>query len=332
MKLSALDLSPIASGSSARQALERSIDLARHVESLGLERIWFAEHHNAASVASSSPEIMIAATLARTDRIRVGSGGIMLPNHAPLKVAETFRVLECLHPGRVDLGVGRAAGTDPKTAMALRQARELLGAEGFEEQLDQLLSFLTRDPDPSARFGPIKAVPIGVPPPTFFLLGGGVESARLAARLGAQYAYAHHISPADYVASLTTYRREFRASRWAAAPYSILAVSVICARDAARALELSRAAELGFVRFGQGLRDLPMPSVEEARAYTFDSEEEVFRRAAHDRFVCGSPAETREILTNMMTRSRADELMVLTHVHDHDERKRSYELLHEALG
>lgn len=332
MRLSVLDLSPIPSGATAAQALRNTIDLARHAESVGLHRYWLAEHHNAGSLASSSPEIMIGAVAAATSRIRVGSGGVMLPNHSPLKVAETFRVLVALHGDRIDLGVGRAAGTDPKTALALRQARELLGAEGFPEQLDELMTFLSREPDPAARFGPIKAVPIGVTPPPIFLLGSGLEGAGLAARLGLGFAFAHHISPDGCVDAMRAYREGFRPSRGSPSPYAILATSVLCAESEGEADDLLRCSDLQFIRFGQGMRDLPVPSVEEARAYRFDSEEEVFRASSRERHVVGSPAVVAGVLTKMVDATGADEVMATSNIHDHEARKRSYTLVARALG
>jgi luciferase family oxidoreductase group 1 len=332
VRISLLDLSPISSGSTASQALQNTLDLARHAESLGLHRFWLAEHHNAAAVASSTPEVMIVAVAAATSRIRVGSGGIMLPNHSPLKVAETFRVLAALHPDRIDLGVGRAAGTDPKTALALRQSPSLVGAEAFPEQLDELMTYLTRDPDPGARFGPIKAVPVGVPAPPLFLLGSGNEGARLAARLGLGFAYAHHLSPDGVAAAMRTYRDEFRPSRWWDGPRSILAVSVLCAANDDEAEDLALCTDLAVIRFGQGLRDLPMPSIEEARAYRFDADEDTLRLAARSRNVVGDPSRVKEILDRMIDDTQADELMVTTYIHDHTERKRSYERLVTALA
>ena len=332
MRLSVLDLSPIPSGSSAAQALKNTIDLARHAETIGLHRYWLAEHHNAANLASSSPEIMIAAVASATSRIRVGSGGIMLPNHSPLKIAETFRVLVALHGDRIDLGVGRAAGTDPKTALALRQSRDLLGVERFPEQLDELLTFLSREPDPAQRFGPIKAVPLGVTPPPVFLLGSGIEGAAMAGRLGLSFAFAHHISPENPVAALNAYREAFRPSRWSEEPYALLATAALCAETDARAEDLLRCADLSFIRFGQGLRDLPMPSVEEARAYEFDSDEEVFRQAGRGRQIVGGPARVKERLHALIEETAPDELMVMSSIHDHEERKRSYSLVAEALG
>ncbi len=330
MHLSVLDLSPIPSGASAAEALQNTVDLARHAEAIGLHRVWLAEHHNAAALASSSPEVLIAAVAAATSRIRVGSGGIMLPNHSPLKVAETFRVLAALYGDRIDLGVGRAAGTDAKTALALRRSRDLLGAEAFPAQLGELMTFLTYDPDPATRFGPIKAVPAGVAPPPIFLLGASVESAALAAALGVGFAFAHHIAPEHHVAAMLAYREAFRPSRWPPAPHAILATSVLCAADDAAAEDLSRAADLSWLRFGQGLRDLPLPSVAEARAYRFDADEEVLRRAR--RHVAGGPARVEAELAKLLTGTAADELMVTSAIHDHEERKRSYSRLAEILG
>ncbi len=332
MRLSVLDLSPVPAGSTPAQALQNTIDLARHAESLGFARYWLAEHHNAGALASSSPEIVIAAVAAATSRIRVGSGGIMLPNHSPLKVAEVFRVLVALHGDRIDLGVGRAAGTDKKTALALRQSSELLGAEGFPQQLDELMTFLAFEPDPTARFGPIKAVPIGVKPPPLFLLGSGLEGAEIAARLGVGFAFAHHIVPEHFTAAIRHYRERFQPSAWSSAPYAILATAVVCAASDDATEDLLRCLEVSFLRFGQGLRDLPFPSVEEARAYSFDAEELAFRDAGRGRIVAGGPERVRDALAAMIEASAADELMVTTTIHDHEERKRSYARLAEMLG
>ncbi len=332
MKISALDLSPIPSGHSATEALANTIDLAKHAEAIGLERYWLAEHHNAGSLACPAPEIMIAAVAAATSTIRVGSGGVMLPNHSPLKVAETFRVLSALHPGRIDLGVGRAAGTDPKTALLLRQARELLGADAFPAQLDELLAFLVYEPDLGERFGPVKAVPIHVPPPPVFLLGSSKDSAAHAARLGLGFAFAHHIGgEVDHVAAMKDYREHFRASRFQSEPYAILAVSVMCAKDERAAEDFVRAADIGFLRFGQGIRDLPMPSASEARAYPFDEEEEVFRAASARRHIAGTASPVADRLRQLHEETRADEIMVMTAIHDHDERKRSYDRVLHAV-
>ena len=327
-----LDLSPVPSGSTSAQALRNSLDLARHADALGLTRYWVAEHHNAAGLASSSPEVLIASIAAATSRIRVGSGGIMLPNHSALKVAETFRALHALHPGRIDLGVGRAAGTDNKTALALRRSRDLLGADGFPEQLAELLALLTTDPDPSLRFGPLKAVPTGIEPPEIHLLGAGEESASAAAALGIGYAYAHHFAPDGAALALRRYRAEFRPSALRGEPHAIVAVAAICAETDADAEELARSGELSWLRFGQGQRDLPLPSVDEARAYVLDAEEEELRRAGRTRSIRGSVETVGRALRALVAESRADEVMVTTAIHDHAERKRSYERLLSALS
>jgi luciferase family oxidoreductase group 1 len=330
--LSVLDLSPVPSGSSAAAALHNSIDLARHADALGLARYWLAEHHNAAAIASSAPEVMIAAVAAATSRIRVGSGGIMLPNHSALKVAETFRALHALHPGRIDLGVGRAAGTDTKTALALRRSRDLLGADGFPEQLGELLELLASDPDPSIRFGPLKAVPTGVPSPEIHLLGASEASASAAAELGVGFAYAHHFAPEGAVAALLRYRAEFRPSVHRTTPHAIVAVAAICGATDAHADELARSGDLAWVRFGQGLRDLPLPSVEEARAYVLDADEEQIRRMNRARAVVGGPEHVAGVLHALVRASQADEVMATTGIHDHAERKRSYERVLAALN
>jgi luciferase family oxidoreductase group 1 len=329
--LSVLDLSPVPSGSTPAQALRNTIDLARHAETIGLSRFWLAEHHNAAAIASSSPEVMIASVAAATSRIRVGSGGIMLPNHSSLKVAETFRALHALHPGRIDLGVGRAAGTDNRTALALRRSRELLGADRFPEQLSELIALLTSDPDPTARFGPLKAVPTGVPAPELHLLGASVESATSAGEQGLGFAYAHHFAPAEASVALVRYREAFRPSALRTTPHAIVAVAVTCGESDAHAEELARSGDVAWLRFGSGLRDLPLPSVEEARAIAFDADEEQLRRAHRVRHVVGGPERVGEVLRALVRDSGADEVMATVAIHDHEERKRSYERIARGL-
>ncbi|MBS2020125.1 MAG: LLM class flavin-dependent oxidoreductase [Deltaproteobacteria bacterium] len=332
MRLSILDLSPVPSGKSPAEALASTIDLARHAEALGLERYWLAEHHNAASMASSSPEILIASIAMVTKTLRVGSGGIMLPNHSPLKVAEIFRVLHALHPGRIDLGIGRAPGTDAKTALALRRVRELVTNDTFPEQLVELLRYLTHDPDPTVPFGEVKAVPTRVPPPALFLLGSGMASGGLAAEHGAGFAFAHHFSPGEAAASMLRYRETFRPSAQRAAPYAILAVAAICGETDAHAEALASSGELSWLRFGRGLRDLPLPSVEEAAAHERHPDDEPYRAMQRDKLICGEPTRVADRLRALAEETKADEVMVTSTVHDHDERKRVYDRLRRALG
>jgi luciferase family oxidoreductase group 1 len=327
MRLSVLDLSPVPSGQTAAQALANTLDLAAHAESLGYARYWLAEHHNAAAVASSSPEILIAEIAARTTAIRVGAGGIMLPNHSALKVAETFRVLHALHPERIDLGIGRAAGTDNKTALALRRSRELLGAEGFPAQLDDLLELLARDPDPNLPFGELKAVPTGIPAPELWILGSGGDGAAIAAERGLGFAFAHHFNPADAIHAIHKYRAAFVSSPHFGSPHAMLAVSVICGEDDAHAERLATSGELAWLRFGQGLRDLPLPTVEEALAYEYDGDEEALKRQLSERHIVGGPERVGEALRALVRATGVGELIVTTHVHSHEERRRSYERL-----
>src|ERR671927_1779647 len=210
--LSVLDVSPVSSGSNSAQALRNTLELARLTDQLGYERYWLAEHHNLPSIASSPPEIMIGHAANITERIRIGAGGIMLPNHAPLKVAETFRVLEALHPGRIDLGIGRAPGTDPVTASALRRSQHGLGAEDFPERFGELLAF-TGDGFPKDHpFRSVVAMPRDVALPPIWLLGSSGYSAKAAGEMGLGYAFASHFSPTDPSPAMRAYRESFEPS------------------------------------------------------------------------------------------------------------------------
>lgn len=333
LPLSVLDLSPIPSGSTPGQALQNSIELAQHAERIGATRYWLAEHHNAMSLASSAPEIMIGQVAAATGHLRVGSGGMMLPNHSPLKVAELFRVLHALFPGRIDLGIGRAAGTDPRAALALRRSHHALAGEDFPKQLDQLFGYLDAEATPREPFTrSIAAIPAGVPRPVVYMLGSSDYSAQLAARLGLGFAFARHINPDDAVTMLQAYRSGFRPSQHLAEPYSILALSAVCAETDDEAERLASSAYLSGLRFAQGLRDLPLPSVEEALAYRYDQDDEALCRAYGARHIVGSAATVAERLSGLARASAADELMVMTHIHDPAARRDSYTLLARELG
>jgi len=331
--LSVLDLSPIPSGHTAGDALRNTIDLARHAEAIGLRRYWLAEHHNAGGLACPAPEILIGQVAAATRSIRVGSGGIMLPNHTPLKVAETFRVLHALFPGRIDLGLGRAPGTDPRTAAALRRSREAVAIDDFPERLDELTRYLDEDDPPRPGFSAtIRAVPTNVPPPELCLLGSSeAGGALMAAQRGLGFAFAHHINPDDAVGVLRRYREAFVPSARRREPWAILALGVVCAESDAAAEELAMSGDLAMVRFLQGVRDLPLPSIEEARAHVFDAEQQALRAARGERVIVGEVRRVRERLRSLVADARADEVMVLTHVHDHAARKRSYDLVAQAL-
>jgi luciferase family oxidoreductase group 1 len=331
LRVSALDLSPVVSGSSAGDALRNTLDLAQHVETLGFARYWLAEHHNAGGLASSSPEILIGLVARATRAMRVGSGGIMLPNHSPLKVAEWFRLLQALFPGRIDLGLGRAPGTDPRTARALRRGAPPL-ADDFAAQFDELSGYLTDTPAAGSLGPPIRAIPLGVPSPALWMLGSSDYGGAFAARHGLGFAFARHINPTDAVAVLRGYRATFRPSPALRAPDAILALSIVCADSDAEAEELAATVDLSTTRFMRGIRDLPLPSVEEARAYRYDAQEEALRRLHRGRHIIGGPERVRDEVLSLVQASGADEVMIMTHIHSHELRRRSYSLVAETLG
>jgi luciferase family oxidoreductase group 1 len=333
IRLSVLDVSPVPFGSTPADALRNTLDLAPFVEALGYERYWLAEHHNMALIASSVPEVMIGQVAAVTQRMRVGSGGIMLPNHAPLKVAETFRLLGALYPGRIDLGLGRAPGTDALTALALRRSRQALTADDFPEQLAELQAFFAGEFPDDHPFRSIKATPEGVETPPIWLLGSSDFSARLAGSLGLGFAFAHHIQPEPAVAALRLYQKSFRPPASLgrlAEPQSLIAVSVVCAETDERAEELAGPARLAFLRFSQNVRQ-PLPSVAEANAYRYHPVEEDWIRAHSGRWLVGSPETVRARILRLAEEAGVGEVMVTTMTHDHQDRRRSYELLADAF-
>lgn len=331
MPLSVLDLSPIPSGRPASSALHESIELARATESYGYRRFWLAEHHNIASVASSAPMVMIAAVAAATSTIRVGSGGIMLPNHAPLAVAETFRVLEGLHPGRIDLGLGRAPGTDQLTAYALRRGREgALEPPDFPQQFAELLAYVDGFPDDHP-FKPLRAIPDDVPLPPLWILGSSLYGGQAAAAFGTGFAFAGHFGSADPAEAVAGYRERFRPSARLAEPQVMLGVAAIAAESEQRAEALARANDLAMVRLMQN-RPGPVPTAEEAAAHRW-SEQELALAADRRRFISvGTADQVRDDLERRRLEADADELVITTQIHDAAERRRSYELIAQAYG
>ncbi|HEX7182881.1 MAG TPA: LLM class flavin-dependent oxidoreductase [Thermoanaerobaculia bacterium] len=327
LSLSVLDLAPVASGSTASEALRATVDLARLAERLGYTRYWFAEHHNIPSVASSSPEVLIGHVASATERIRVGSGGIMLPNHAPLRVAEAFHTLEALHPGRIDLGIGRAPGTDQATLQALRP----FDAEQFPAQLAELLALSRGDIPEDHPFRSVRVVPDDVELPPIWLLGSSGASARLAGTLGLGYSFARHFSPTPPAPAIRAYRESFQPSAQLREPHAILAVSVVCAETDERAEHLAWTLDLAWVRLQSG-RLGPLPSPEEAMSYPYTPQERAVAdhyRALH--FI-GNPIKVRAQIETLVEETGVDEVMVATTVHSHEERLRSYELLAQAFG
>ncbi len=323
--LSILDVSPVVAGSSEGDALRETIELAKHAERLGYSRYWLAEHHGGAMVASSSPELMIGAIAGATDSIRVGSGGVMLPNHSPLRVAEQFKVLAALHPDRIDLGIGRAPGTDQMTAYALRRSREAMVADDLPQQLDELLAFAGSRPWPETHpFSHVKAAPFEVPLPPIYLLGSSEYSAQLAAERGLPFAFAAHINPTLAVEALRLYRATFQPSEELAQPLSILGHAVVCAAEEDEAWRIAAPARVAFRRLRSG-QATPLPTLAEALA----EEEGRPRRppAPTDQTIVGTPAQVRDRLEELRSLGGADELILMTNTHDFADRVRSYELL-----
>ncbi|MGW0733717.1 LLM class flavin-dependent oxidoreductase [Streptomyces sp. NPDC002851] len=341
--LSVLDLTTVGAGTTASEALRTGVALARLAESRGFHRYWVAEHHSMPGVASSSPAVILAHLTAHTDRIRLGSGGVMLPNHAPLVIAEQFGTLEALAPGRIDLGLGRAPGTDGATAAALRRTDRLdEGADEFPEQLAELARFLDDDfPDghPYARIhavpGPVQATaPGGVQSPdraSVWLLGSSGFSARLAGMLGLPFAFAHHFSARNTIPALDLYRESFRPSAVLAEPYALIGVSALAADDEAEARRQVLTGALSMVRLRTGRPGL-IPTPEEAAAYDFSSMEREFVDSWLSNVVHGTPDEVRTGLDDLQKRTGADELMLTANAHSGAARVRSYELIADAYG
>jgi luciferase family oxidoreductase group 1 len=320
--LSILELAPVMAGRHHAEALAYTTEVARQAEQWGYRRIWVAEHHNMPAIASSSPAVLIAHLAAATSTIRVGSGGVMLPNHAPLVVAEQFGTLASLHPGRIDLGVGRAPGTDQRTALALRRTPEGLSAENFPAEFADLVRMLAGDP---AR---LTAVPTAEHLPEIWLLGSSGFSAQLAGQLGLPFSFAHHFAAANTEPALELYRRSFRPSQWLDRPYAMVAVNAICADTDERAETLAKPGQLSFLRLRQG-RPIALPSVEDAAAYEFSNAESEFVAQRRVGQALGSPTTVRAQLHDLLERTGADELMVTNQVYDIKDRLRSYELIAE---
>jgi luciferase family oxidoreductase group 1 len=328
--LSVLDLAPVGEGSDAAQALRGSLALVQEAERLGYHRYWVAEHHNMPGIASSAPAVLIAHLASITERIRLGSGGVMLPNHAPLVIAEQFGMLEALHPGRIDLGIGRAPGTDPRTAAALRRTASLQEPD-LPGQLDELYGFFNGTFPDDHPYRAITAVPARGNQPAIWLLGSSDYSARLAGLLGLPFSFAHHFASGGTLRALDVYRRSFRPSEALASPYVMLGVAVLCADTPARAAYLSKPADLAFLRLRSG-RPGPFPTPDEASAFhPTPHEKELIRSWSGSRIV-GDPATVRAELLALRERTDADELMVTTMVHGHDDRVRSFRLLAELAG
>ena len=330
--LSVLDLSPIDAGVSSGQALRNTIAAAQVADRLGFTRYWLAEHHNTTMLASSTPEVMIGYVAEATKHIRVGSGGMMLPNHAALKVAETFRLLNALHPDRIDLGIGRAPGTDGRTALALRGSRGALGADDFPEQLAELFAYSgERGGFPAGHpFRSVKATPDDVALPPIWLLGSSDYSAQAAAELGVGFSFAHHINPGFALPAIELYRANFKPSERLQAPKVILTTSLVCAETEERADELATGVGLTWLKLRSG-RPEALQAPETAKDYPYTEMEREVIRDYRSRLTIGTPTVVRDRLLELQKATGADELMITSLVYGFENRIKTYELLAEAF-
>jgi luciferase family oxidoreductase group 1 len=324
--LSILDLAVVAEGSDVGHALEESIQLARAAEELGYRRFWVAEHHNMPGIASSATAVLIAHIAAATTSLRVGSGGIMLPNQAPLVVAEQFGTLEALHPGRIDLGIGRAPGTDQVTALALRRSTEALSADDFPQQFGELLAFFNGTSPTGHPFRSITAVPGYGDQPEIWLLGSSGFSAQMAGMLGFPFSFAHHFSAGNTLPALALYRSNFHPSAMLREPRAMVAVSVICAETNEEAQRLAGPSRLAFVRLRSG-RPGRLPTPEEAAAYEYSPAEQLIIDGRTTGQIVGDPDTVRAGLESLVLETEADEVMITAMIHGYADRVRSYRLV-----
>ena len=314
--LSILDLVPVIQGSTPRQALHCSLDLAQHAERLGYTRFWVAEHHNMAGIASAATSVVIGFLAQGTKTIRVGAGGIMLPNHSPLQIAEQFGTLESLYPGRIDLGLGRAPGTDPLTVRAMRRAPN--ASDDFPQDVQELQALFAPVRDGQR----IQAVPGGGLEVPLWILGSSTFGAQLAAALGLPYAFASHFAPAALSAALPLYRSKFEPSEQLAKPHAMLGVNVIAAETDEQARRLFTTLQQAFTDLHRGTRGLQKPPIDDIDAYWTPAE----RHAAGGMLthsIVGSRARVKAGLERFVEKNAADELLVVTSVFDHEARKRS---------
>jgi luciferase family oxidoreductase group 1 len=327
--LSVLDLCPVPTGESVGEALRRSVDLARHAERWGFLRYWVAEHHGMPGIASTAPAVLAGQLAAATSAIRVGSGGVMLPNHAPLTVAEQFGTLEAMYPGRIDLGVGRAPGTDRATAQVLRRGAGSWPTAQFPAALAELQGYFAEPPAPEGTLGQVRAIPAEGNKPAVWLLGSTGDSAELAGLLGLPFAFAYHFSAANARPALALYRQVFRPSEVLTQPYCLISVYALCADDAAAARWRHGSSRLSALRQRTG-HPSTLPSPEEAAGYPYSAAEQDVIAEATASHVVGDPGTVAGELGRLVADTGADELMVTTSTFTHADRLASYELLARA--
>jgi luciferase family oxidoreductase group 1 len=330
LRLSILDQSPVISGHTPADAVAATLELARHAERLGYHRYWLAEHHSIAALADPCPEVLLARLGAETKRLRIGTGGVLLPYYSPFKVAEVFRMLEALYPGRVDLGIGRAPGGDARTAHAVGGG-QLPTAEDFPQRVWELVAHLDGALPEDHPHRHVRLQPGGDTAPEVWLLGSSDYSGALAAQLGLRFAFAHFINPRGGDVVTRAYRERFQPSARESAPAAIVCVFVICAADDAEAERLSASIDLRRLHMALG-RDTPVPTLAEAERHSYTGEERRYVMSQRDRAVIGGPEKCLRELSTLAKRYAADEVMALTITGDYASRLRSYELLAEAFA
>jgi luciferase family oxidoreductase group 1 len=330
MKLSVLDQSPISEGFTGAHALRNTLDLARLSEQLGYARYWLAEHHGTPMLACSSPEVMIASIASITRHMRIGSGGVMLPHYSPLKVAETFSILSALFPGRVDLGIGRAAGTDHSTAFALQRDRREPAPDDFLEQLAELLGYLENRMPTGHPFARLTALPGRPHVPDVWLLGSSAQSAQWAADSGLPYCFADFINP-EGAAYAKLYRNRFRASEILTAPRVMVAGFAICAETDEDAQRIASSARMTRALLNQG-QLIPVPSIDKALLFLAQHGPSPDTVARPRRAIVGAPAAVKKGIEELADLYGAEEAMIVTITYHHADRRRSYELIAEAFG
>ena len=328
MRLSVLDQSPIISGHGARRAIEETLALARRADELGYYRYWLAEHHAIAALGDPCPEILVARLGAETRRLRIGTGGVLLPYYSAFRVAESFRLLEALYPGRIDLGIGRAPGGDARTAQAVAGGG-FPDASHFPEQMWQLVGHLDGTLPDDHPFKPVRVQPEVNTTPEVWLLGSSDYSGALAAQLGLPFSFAHFINPHGGEQVTRFYKEKFKAGR-EKAPRVMVCTFLICAETDAEAERLAAPIDLRRLHMALNM-DSPMPTDEEAARHRYSTEERRYVMGQRPRAIIGSPATCRAALEEMTQRYQADEMMVLTITGGYDTRRRSYELLMGAF-
>ncbi|OFW78079.1 MAG: hypothetical protein A2201_02155 [Alicyclobacillus sp. RIFOXYA1_FULL_53_8] len=330
LRLSVLDQSPIAHGLDAREALHQTVQVAQTVERLGFHRLWVSEHHDTASLAGSTPEILMAHLAANTRQIRIGSGGVMLPHYSAYKVAENFRMLEALHPGRIDVGLGRAPGGMPTSTRALQEGK--IKEINYSQQVEDLVGYLTDTPPAHARFGGLVATPVIDTVPQIWLLGSSHGSAQIAAEQGTAFMFAHFINGDGGSDAVRLYKRQFKASALNARPQSSVAIFVICADTDAEANRIASSLDLALILLASGQRSTGTPTIEMAQSYPYTDYEQAWVRENRKRMIVGGPLTVKQKIEELALAYDTNEVMITTMAAEFEHRLRSFELVAQAFG